>query len=612
MWRKLANSGDFKIYRPGAIDRNSRLNKKKEKINDPWRTTKRILKYLGNKKWTLVLIFIFSFIVTITSIVGTRMNGYTVDNFIQTKNLNGLSRICIVLAALYIISVIAMFFQNRLTVYTSQLTSSTIRKDLFLNIQNLPLKYFDTHSSGDIMSRLTNDVDNISMTLSQSTATFFSGIINVVGMLIAMIVLSPILTIVTIITIPLMLIITKFIVSKSQQFFIKQQSELGNLNGYIEEMISAQKTVLLFSEEEQVKKQFSEINSRLSSSSIFAQSFSGVLGPVNNFINNLSYLIVAVLGGYLAIAGKSGITVGVILTFIIYMRNFTRPINDILNIFNTIQSALASGERVFEVMDEEKEKDDPEACDVSEIEGNVKFENVDFSYNEDKKILEGLSLEAEKGELVAVVGPTGSGKTTIISLLTKFYDINSGKITIDGKDINMITRESLRQNVSMVLQDTFLFSETVMENIRYGNINASDEEVIEASKLANAHHFIMQMPEGYDTVLSDNGSNLSQGQRQLLAIASASFSKSAILILDEATSSIDTNTEIAIQKAMLNLMRGKTTFVIAHRLSTIKNADKIIALKDGKIAEIGTHNELIEKGGFYANLYNSQFTTEVV
>lgn len=612
MWRKLANSGDFKIYRPGAIDRNSRLNKKKEKINDPWRTTKRILKYLGNKKWTLVLIFIFSFIVTITSIVGTRMNGYTVDNFIQTENLNGLSRICIVLAALYIISVIAMFFQNRLTVYTSQLTSSTIRKDLFLNIQNLPLKYFDTHSSGDIMSRLTNDVDNISMTLSQSTATFFSGIINVVGMLIAMIVLSPILTIVTIITIPLMLIITKFIVSKSQQFFIKQQSELGNLNGYIEEMISAQKTVLLFSEEEQVKKQFSEINSRLSSSSIFAQSFSGVLGPVNNFINNLSYLIVAVLGGYLAIAGKSGITVGVILTFIIYMRNFTRPINDILNIFNTIQSALASGERVFEVMDEEKEKDDPEACDVSEIEGNVKFENVDFSYNEDKKILEGLSLEAEKGELVAVVGPTGSGKTTIISLLTKFYDINSGKITIDGKDINMITRESLRQNVSMVLQDTFLFSETVMENIRYGNINASDEEVIEASKLANAHHFIMQMPEGYDTVLSDNGSNLSQGQRQLLAIARASFSKSAILILDEATSSIDTNTEIAIQKAMLNLMRGKTTFVIAHRLSTIKNADKIIALKDGKIAEIGTHNELIEKGGFYANLYNSQFTTEVV
>lgn len=611
MWQELANSGEFKIYRPGAIERESRFNKKKEKINDPLGTTKRILRYLGDKKWTLVLIFLFSFIVTITNIVGTRMNGYTVDKYIQTKDLLGLGHICIVLAVIYIISTMAMFFQNRLTVYISQLTSSNIRKDLFMSIQQLPLKYFDTHSSGDIMSRLTNDVDNISMTLSQSTASFFSGIINVIGMLIAMLVLSPVLTLVVAITMPLMLIITKFIVSKTQPFFIKQQRELGNLNGYIEEMISAQKTVLLFSEEEQVKKQFSEINKRLSSSAIFSQAFSGVLGPVNNFINNLSYLIVAVFGGYLAISGKNGITVGIILTFIIYMRNFTRPINDILNIFNTIQSALAGGERVFQVIDEEKEKDAKEAVDISEIKGHVTFANVDFSYNEHKKILEGLSLEAEPGDLVAVVGPTGSGKTTIISLLTKFYDIDSGKITIDNRDINTIKKESLRRNVSMVLQDTFLFSETVMENIRYGNITATDEEVIEAAKLANAHHFIMQLPHGYKTVLSDNGSDLSHGQRQLLAIARASLAKSAILILDEATSSIDTSTEMAIQKAMLNLMKDKTTFVIAHRLSTIKNADKIIALKDGKIVETGTHTELIEKGGFYANLYNSQFSTGI-
>ncbi len=599
------------MNRPGAMGHESRFNKKKEKLKNPWETTKRLLRYLGDKKWALVLIFILSLIVTIVSIVGTRMNGYAIDNFIQEKDLNGLSYICIVLAVIYLISIIATFFQNRLMIYIAQLSSSNIRKDLFINIQGLPLKYFDTHSSGDIMSRLTNDVDNISMTLSQSITQFFSGIINVVGMLIAMLILSPTLTVVTIITTPLMLFITKIIVSKTQPFFIKQQRELGNLNGYIEEMVSAQKTVLLFSEEDRVKKQFSEINSRLTSSAISALSFSGVMGPVNNFINNLSYLIVAVFGGYLAISGKGGITVGIILTFIIYMKSFTRPINEILNIFNTIQSALAGGERVFEVIDEEKEKDAPEACDIKDIEGHVRFENVDFSYNENRKILEGLSLEAETGTLVAVVGPTGSGKTTIVNLLTRFYNIDNGIITIDGKDINTIKRESLRGKVSMVLQDTFLFSETVMENIRYGNITATDEEVIEAARLANAHHFIMQLPMAYNTVLSDNGSDLSHGQRQLLAIARASLAKTSILILDEATSSIDTRTEMAIQKAMLNLMKGKTTFVIAHRLSTIKNADKIIALKDGKIVEIGTHNELIEKDSFYANLYNSQFRTGI-
>lgn len=608
----MANTREFAVVRPGDMGRNSRFNKKTEKLKDPFGTVKRLLKYVGNKKSALVLIFVFSLIVTLTSIVGTRINGYAVDNYIQKRDLVGLRNICIVLAVIYLISTAATFFQNRLMVYIAQLTSSNIRKDLFVSIQKLPLKYFDTHSSGDIMSRLTNDVDNISMTLSQSVTQFFSGIINVLGMLIAMLILSPTLTVVTIITTPLMLLITKILVVKTQPFFVKQQRVLGNLNGFIEEMVSAQKTVMLFSEEEKVKQQFSEINSGLTSSAIFAQGLSGIMGPVNNFINNLSYLIVAVFGGYLAVSGRGGITVGVILTFIIYMRGFTRPINEILNIFNVIQSALAGGERVFEVMDEEKEKDAPEAENINDIEGHVCFENVDFSYNEDKKILEGLSLEADSGTVVAVVGPTGSGKTTIISLLTKFYDINSGKITIDGRNIDSIKRESLRRNVSMVLQDTYLFSETVMENIRYGNVTATDEEVIEAAKLANAHHFIMQLPEGYNTVLSDNGSDLSHGQRQLLAIARASVAKSAILILDEATSSIDTRTEMVIQKAMLNLMKGKTTFVIAHRLSTIRNADKIIALKDGKIVETGTHNGLIEKGGFYANLYNSQFRTGVV
>ena len=330
------------------------------------------------------------------------------------------------------------------------------------------------------------------------------------------------------------------------------------------------------------------------------------MGPINNFINNISYLIISVAGGYLILKGHS-ITVGVVFSFLLYMRNFTRPINEIMNLFNTIQSALAGAERVFEVIDEKKEKDKETAKDISNIEGHVELKNVTFSYEKGKEILKNVSIEAKKGELIAIVGPTGAGKTTIINLLTKFYDIDSGEILIDGKNIDDITRESLRKTVAMVLQDTYLFSESVSDNIRYGRLDATDEEVIQAAKMADAHHFIKQLPEGYNTILSDNGGNLSQGQRQLLAIARAILSNASILILDEATSSIDTRTEVLIQNAMIKLMEGKTTFVIAHRLSTIRNADKILALKDGEIIESGTHSELLAKDGFYANLYNSQF-----
>ena len=371
-------------------------------------------------------------------------------------------------------------------------------------------------------------------------------------------------------------------------------------------MVSGQKVVSLFSEEEEVKEEFAKINEKLTKSAIIAQGASSVMGPINNFINNISYLIISVTGGYLILKGHT-ITVGIVFTFLLYMRNFTRPINEIMNLFNTIQSALAGAERVFEVIDEVKEKDNIEAKDIENIEGNVVLKNVTFSYTKGKEILKNISIEANKGEVIAIVGPTGAGKTTIVNLLTKFYDIDSGEIFIDGKNINYITRESLRKSVAMVLQDTYLFSETVSENIRYGRLNASDEEIVKAAKMANAHQFIKQLPDGYNTILSDNGGNLSQGQRQLLAIARAILSNASILILDEATSSIDTRTEEHIQEAMLNLMKGKTTFVIAHRLSTIKNADKILALKDGEIVECGTHDELISKNGFYANLYNSQF-----
>ena len=371
-------------------------------------------------------------------------------------------------------------------------------------------------------------------------------------------------------------------------------------------MVSGQKAVLLFSQEEKVKKEFSEINKKITKNSILAEAISGCMGPINNFINNLTYLILAICGGVFLLKGMD-ITVGVIFSIILYMRNFNQPINQILNISNSLQGALAGAERVFEVMDEEAEVDKQDAIDVEKLDGEVKLENVDFSYNKNKKVLNKISLTAHKGQTIAIVGPTGSGKTTIINLLNKFYHIDSGTITIDGVDIDNITMESLRKSVAVVLQDTYLFSVSIRENLRYGNLNATDEEIIKAAKLANAHHFIMQLEDGYDTVLSDNGSNLSQGQRQLLAIARAILSKSSILILDEATSSIDTRTEVHIQNAMVNLMEGKTTFIIAHRLSTIRNADVILAVKDGEIIEKGTHDELLEAEGFYANLYNSQF-----
>lgn len=591
--------------RPGAGP--PQLHRKKaEKIKDIKGTIKRLLGYLIEKKFNIFIVFILCFVTTLISILGTRLNGYTIDKFIEIGDMKGLAFICIILVLMYLVNIFSTYYQNIVMVKISQRVSAKIRKELFTALQKLPLKYFDNNSSGDLMSRLTNDVDNINTTLSQSVTQLFSGIINVVGMLIAMLLLSPILTLIGMITVPLTFIATKTLAKKTQSFFVKQQRELGNLNGYIEEMVSGQKVVLLFSEEEKVKEEFSEINERLTKSAIIAQGVSSFMGPISNFINNISYLIISVVGGYLILKG-SGITVGIVFSFLLYMRNFTRPINEIMNLFNTIQGALAGAERVFEVIDEEKEKDKDNAVNIDNIEGHVELRGVTFSYSNGKEILKNVSLEAKKGEVIAIVGPTGAGKTTIVNLLTKFYDIDSGEILIDGKNIDEITRESLRKTVAMVLQDTYLFSETVSENIRYGRLDASDEEVIEAAKMADAHHFIKQLPQGYDTVLSDNGGNLSQGQRQLLAIARAILSNASILILDEATSSIDTRTEVLIQNAMLKLMEGKTTFVIAHRLSTIRNADKILALKDGEIIESGTHDELLAKEGFYANLYNSQF-----
>ncbi|ASW43231.1 ABC transporter ATP-binding protein [Clostridium isatidis] len=579
----------------------------KEKLNNPMETTKRLLKYLGDKKYILILALVFSIVTTLITILGTKLNGDIVDKYIAVRDLNGLSKMCILLVVMYVISSASAFFQNRLMVSIAQNTSARIRKDLFESIQKLPVNYYDTHSSGDLMSRLTNDVDNINNTLSQSIIQFASGLINIVGMIIAMLLLSPTLTLIGLISTPLMFIITRTIINKTQPIFLRRQKELGELNGYIEEMISSQKLTFLFGQEEKVRKEFSNKNKALTKSAIIAEAMSGAMAPIMNFINNFTYFLLAVSGGIL-ILKDINITVGTVFTFILYMRNFNRPINEILNIGNTIQSALAGAERVFEVMDEKKEKDNKNAKELEKVERIVLLRDIEFSYTEKKKILKGINIKAEKGQTIAIVGPTGSGKTTIINLLNRFYDVDAGSILIDEENIKNYSLKSLRKSIAIVLQDTFLFEDTVRENIRYGRLDASDEEVEKAAKLANAHHFIKQLPKGYDTVLRDNGSNLSQGQRQLLAIARAMISNCSILVLDEATSSIDTRTEIQIQEALKKLMENKTTFIIAHRLSTIKNADKIIAIKDGRIIEEGTHDELMKQKGFYSELYNSQFS----
>ena len=579
----------------------------KAKIKDAKGTLKRLLNYLGVYRNALILVFFCALASTGITILGTRWNGYAVDRFISRGNIAGLARICLVLAFLYLFSAFATYLQNFLMIRVAQRTSSTIRSDLFGSLQKLPLKFFDTHSSGDLMSRLTNDVDNINLTLSQSVVQIFSGVVSVIGMLAAMLLLSPLLTLIGLFVVPLVFFTTRAIASRSRHFFTDQQKELGQLNGYIEEMVSGQKVVKAFSREKEVEGKFQGINQKLVSSSIWAQAVSSVMGPVNNVINNLTYLVLTVSGGYFLIRGIGGITVGTLFSFLLYMRNFTQPINNVLNLFSTIQAALAGAERVFEVMDEKKESDPAGAGDISGVEGNVEMKDIGFSYLPGREVLHHVNISAKKGQTVAIVGPTGAGKTTIINLLTRFYNVDHGSILIDGRDIGTITRKSLRQSVSVVLQDTFLFSDTVRENIRYGRITASDGEVEEAARQAHAHEFILQLPQGYDTVLSDNGGNLSQGQRQLLSIARAILARSSVLILDEATSSIDTRTEQLIQSALHRLMRGRTSFIIAHRLSTIRNADKIIVIDGGRVVETGTHDELIARRGFYWKLYTSQF-----
>jgi len=582
----------------------------KVKLKDAKGVARRLGTYLADKSGYLILAMIFSLAATLIMITGTRVVGIVVDDYVAKGDLHGLAVISLILVGIYLFSFVMSFFQMRMMIQVSQRTTFRIRQDLFEKQSALPVKYFDTHYSGDLMSRLTNDIDQINMALSQNLMQFFNGIINLTGIIIAMLFLSPMLTGVALFMIPVMVLITVTLSRFTRKSYSRQQKILGELNGYVEETLSGQKAVLLFGRQASVREKFDEINLRLKQSGVLTFIGTGILMPLITLINNFTFLLVAVIGGVLIVRGN--ITPGIVFSFMIYMRNIARPLNELANMFTMMQGALAGAERVFEVLDEQEEEDAPGAEELRDVAGYVSMEHADFSYVAGKPVIIDSSLDAAPGKMTALVGPTGAGKTTLISLLARFYDLDQGRIVIDGRDLTALTRASVRKNMGIVLQDTFLFSETVRDNIRYGRPDAGHEEVVEAAKLAGVHGFIERLPEGYDTVLTDNGENFSQGQRQMLSIARVILAHPSILILDEATSSVDTGTEIVIQQALMKLMEGRTSFVIAHRLSTIRNADQILVVDGGRIVEKGTHQALLDAGGFYANLYNSQFRTGLV
>nr|WP_242698036.1 ABC transporter ATP-binding protein [Bacillus sp. SD088] len=576
------------------------------KAKDPVGTIKRIWRYMERQKVALIASIIFVIVTTLLGLLAPYMIGVIVDDYIIPKDISGTLRLLAILALVYFATTVFTWLQNFMMVRVSLETIRKMRQDLFNKFQTLSLGFFDKRQHGDLMSRVTNDIDQLNNALSQSVIQIFSSVLMVIGVGIAMFSLNRVLAIVTLLVIPLMIFTTKKLISYSSSYFIKRQTDLGELNGFIEESISGNQVITLFGKEEKIDQQFSEVNERLRHSAMAADTVSGFLGPVNNFINNLGLGFVIAIGAVMTVNELA--TVGIIAAFVTYSRQFFRPINQLSNLLNTFQSAIAGAERVFEVMDETPDLvDKQEAIVVDSFRGDVEFSHVHFGYDEGQPILKDIDFQVKAGEKIALVGPTGSGKTTIINLLMRFYDVTGGQLRIDGRDIRDYQLSGLRRRIGIVLQDTFLFSGTIMENIRYGRLEATDEDVISAAKMASAHHYIKHLPESYHTQITSGGSNLSQGQRQLLAIARAILADSDILILDEATSSIDTNTEIEIQKGINRLTEGRTSFVIAHRLKTIENADRIFVIHQGAIIESGSHQELLKNNGFYHRMYESQF-----
>lgn len=594
-----------------------------EKAKDFKGTLKRLLGYLRPRSLQIVTVFLMAILSTTFSILAPKIMGKATTKLfmgimMKLKGVPGASidfdyilNILLVLVGLYIVSALFSYIQQLIMAGVAQKTVFDMRKDVRDKLSRLPLKFFDSRTHGEILSRVTNDVDNISTTLQQSITQLITSIVTIIGILIMMFTISPLMTLIALVTLPLSVIVTKGIASRSQKFFKAQQKSLGELNGHVEEMYTGHKIIKAFGHEEKSIREFKEINEKLYDAGWKAQFVSGIIMPLITFVNNIGYVAISVVGGILVT--KRSIEIGDIQAFIQYSKQFTQPIVQTANIANIIQSTVASAERVFELLDEVEEiEDSPYAQAIEEAKGNVKFANVDFSYKADTPLIENMDIDVKEGQTIAIVGPTGAGKTTLVNLLMRFYEINDGAITIDGIDIRELKREDLRSMFGMVLQDTWLFNGTIKDNIAYGRKDASEEEIIGASKAAHSHHFIRTLPEGYDTVLNEEASNISQGQKQLLTIARAILADPRILILDEATSSVDTRTEVLIQKAMTELMKGRTSFVIAHRLSTIRDADLILVMNEGRIIEQGNHEELLEKGGFYADLYNSQFTGEAV
>ena len=585
-----------------------------EKAKDFKGTTKKLISYISNYKINLAIVFIFAVLSTIFSIIGPKLLGKTITELSQgfirkitntgEIDFNKITKMLLILLALYIISALFTFIQGFIMTKVSQKITYNLRKEISEKIKKLPMSYFDKKTNGETLSLITNDVDTLSQNMDQSITQLITNTITVIGILIMMLSINPLMTLIALAIIPISLLLIGTIVKFSQKHFKNQQNYIAEINGTIEEMYSGQNIITAFNAEKHMLKKFNKQNEKLYESAWKSGFLSGLMHPIMVFIGNIGYVLISIIGGYFTIKGK--IEIGDIQSFITYTKNFTHPITQLAQISNMLQTMMAAAERIFEFLEEKEEKPTKEQIQLENIKGNIEFKNVKFGYDENI-IIKNFNAKIKAGQKIAIVGPTGAGKTTIIKLLMRFYNINDGEILLDGKNINKIDKDEYRHLFGMVLQDTWVFSGTIMENIRYGKLDATDDEVKEAAISAHAHHFIKTLPDGYNMILNEETNNISGGQKQLLTIARAILANPKILILDEATSSVDTRTEILIQKAMDELMKGRTSFIIAHRLSTIKNADMILVMKDGDIIETGNHEELLNKTGFYANLYNSQF-----
>lgn len=587
-----------------------------EKAKDFKGTIKKLVKYMGSYWPAFVAVLFFAIGSTVFGIIGPKISGKATTELFNglvakvsgtgSINFEKIGQILLLLLGLYVLSAVLSFIQGLIMTGISQKLAYRFREEICSKINRMPMKYFESRTVGEVLSRITNDVDTLGQSLNQSVTQLITSLTTMVGVLIMMLSISPLMTLIAIVILPISAGLIGFVVKKSQKFFVAQQKYLGEINGQVEEVYSGHNIVKAYNKEEDVEQTFHDTNNILYQSAWKSQFLSGLMQPIMTFVGNLGYVSVAVVGSMLAVRGT--ITVGDIQAFIQYVRNFTQPITQLAQVSNMLQSTAAAAERVFEFLEEEEEVQNVENPVHLEFpQGRVDFQNVVFGYNPDKIIIHNFNCSVKPGQTVAIVGPTGAGKTTMVKLLMRFYDVNSGAILVDGSDVRDFNRSELREIFGMVLQDTWLFKGTIMENIRYGRLDATDEEVIQAAKAAHAHHFIQTLPGGYQMELNEDASNVSQGQKQLLTIARAILADNKIMILDEATSSVDTRTEQQIQKAMNRLMEGRTSFVIAHRLSTIRDADLILVMKDGDIIEQGKHEELLAKNGFYAELYNSQF-----